>query len=95
MPVWRCFTKSASPPVALNTSLVGSSSRSSISWISRPLVRKASSWSRSVRVSRLNSVSSKISGSGQNVTVVPVFRLALPFANFFVGLPRENVCVHT
>jgi len=42
----------------------------------------------------LNSTSSKISRSGQNVTVVLVFRLAFPRVSLLVGLPRANVSVY-
>ncbi len=42
-----------------------------------------------MRSSRLNSMPSvKISGSGQNRIVVPVFCRARPFLSFVVGLPR-------
>ena len=85
--------------MALKTSSARGVSRSSSSLISVPLFRNASSRSRSASVSRLNSrVSTKISGSGQNRTRVPVFVVALPFVSLpralaaLVGLgPREPV----
>ena len=40
--------------------------------ISRPRLRKAIIWNRSSRVWKRNWTSSKIDGSGQNRTVVPV-----------------------
>ena len=55
-----------------------------------PLVRKACSCSRSARIRGSNSTpSTKISGSGQNVTIVPVFVVALPLVSLDVALPRE------
>ena len=94
-PTARCFTKSAMPPDALNTCLSGLPSRSSISWISTPLVRKACSWRRSASIRLSNSTpSTKISGSGQNVMIVPVLRVALPLVSLVVALPRTKVCVH-
>ena len=89
LPVARCFTKSAIPPEALKTCLTGLASRSSISWISTPLVRNACSWSRSASSRLSNSTpSTKISGSGQNVMIVPVFLDGLPLVSFEVALPR-------
>ena len=89
LPVARCFTKSAIPPVALKTCFTAGVSRSSTSWISMPFVRKACSCMRSASIDRFHSVPSvKISGSGQNVTRVPVFVLALPFMSLEVALPR-------
>ncbi len=89
LPWARYFTKSTRPPEALKVSLCAGSSRSSVRVISAPLFRNASSRIRSARVSRLNSrVSTKISGSGQNVTVVPVLVVAFPFFNGDSRVPR-------
>jgi hypothetical protein len=49
--------------------------------IDRPLFRKAISCSRRERVSNLYSVVSKIFGSAQKVTVVPVFFVWAPFVS--------------
>ncbi|GIU90075.1 MAG: hypothetical protein KatS3mg010_1174 [Acidimicrobiia bacterium] len=50
----------------------------------RPLFRNAITCSRSVTVDARNSISSNTSGSGQNVTVVPV-RPRFDVATFFNG----------
>ncbi len=46
--------------------------RSSTKWISRPLLRNAITCRRSTTVWARNSISSKMVGSGQKLTVVPV-----------------------
>ncbi len=72
-------------------SLWTGSSRSSIRWISSPAFRNASSRSRSVRCSRLNSVVSvKISGSGQKRIVVPCFVRGLALRQL-AGRPTPRV----
>ncbi len=57
--------------------------------ILRPLFRNDSSRIRWVRTSKLNSVVSKISSSGQKVILVPVF-LVLPISlSFARAAPRS------
>ena len=73
---WR--TKSTMPPSYLKICSTGSSGRSSRNTISRPRLRNAISRRRSTSVCARNSSSSKIVGSGQNVTDVPVLRNRRP-----------------
>ncbi len=74
---WR--TKSSIPPSYWKVTLLVSP-RSSTSSIFRPRVRKAVSRRRSARVSKSNSISSKISRSGRKVILVPCSSVAAPLA---------------
>ena len=71
------------------------SGRWSVSVIVRPRFRNAISCSRRDSVSKLQSVVSKMSGSGQNVMIVPVSSVASPLASGAdrladrVGLPPD------
>ena len=62
----RCRRRSGTPRCCLCPG------RSSWNAIARPRFRNAITWSRSITVAARNSISSNTSGSGQNVTVVPV-----------------------
>ncbi len=69
-------------------------SRSSVSRMIRPLLRKAISWKRRDSVSKEYSVVSKISGSAQKVTDVPVSSVASCRASGAVGTPILYSWVH-
>lgn len=62
-------------------------SRSSVSVRVRPLLRKAISWKRRASVSKEYSVVSKMSGSAQKVTEVPVSSVTSCWASGAVGTP--------
>ena len=68
----RCRTKSTMPPSYKNVCDCLCPGRSSTSAIVRPRFRNAITCKRSATVANRNSVSSNTSGSGQNVTAVPV-----------------------
>ena len=111
MPSFRNFTKSTMPPAYWNTSVRGlpsaSVTRSSYSTILRPLLRNAISRKRFARVSKSYTVVSvKISGSGQNDTVVPLPRFVGPTSRSFsdvlpwskpmkYSLPSLRTCTST
>ena len=59
------------PPLYLKVSFASRPARSSAKRISRPRLRNAMIWRRSITVWARNSTSSKIVGSGEKVTVVP------------------------
>src|SRR5256884_1593243 len=85
--VLRCLTKSTRPPEYLYVCSSFGSVRSSVKRISRPLLRKAISRSRSRIVWARNSVSSNTVASGQKVMVVPVCFDGLTRRSFPWGLP--------
>src|SRR5215467_2581165 len=86
------------PPLYLNSTrlgspVLGSVLRSSVSVISRPLFRKASSRRRWESVSKLYSTAVKMLLSGRKRTLVPVFCFTAPvFFSLLVGSPFEYVC---
>src|SRR6202023_4357653 len=87
----------AMPPLYLNSAefaspVLASVVRSSVSVISRPLFRNASSRKRCARVSKLYSVVEKMLRSGKKWTLVPSFLLAPAFFSLLVGSPLEYVC---
>ena len=87
-------TKSTMPPLNLKSCSVTGSTRSSRKRISRPLLRNAISRSRSMSVWARNSVSSKIVGSGQNVTVVPRFFDGATLLDLVLRLAALRVVLH-
>ena len=70
-----------------------SGSTSAVRWSSSvmrmPLLRNAICWKRARRISKENSVVSKISSSGQKVMTVPVRSVSSPLTISSVGSPRR------
>ncbi|CAM5681685.1 hypothetical protein SGRIM128S_06082 [Streptomyces griseomycini] len=82
-----CSSASSSAPASSAPAVAFADSRSSVSLIVRPLLRNAISWKRRESVSKEYSVVSKMSGSAQKVTEVPVTSVASCWASGAVGTP--------